>query len=176
MQRTLCLGPRCVYGPNSSSLFRCGKKALKPTVKGNKIVFWCTWLNDECIGAKCQYAYCEARAMDALQHLVDFIKRKKPDEDPVAYLYRLVEETLDPSERVDFYVESSEHFWREGLELVEKGELRQGSEKIWNSVVQLVKAAAEKKGLKHHTHRLVWATVRKIAMWRRGGKSFKSGT
>jgi len=55
--------------------------------------------------------------MDALQHLVDFIKRKKPDEDPVAYLYRLVEETLDPSERVDFYVESSEHFWHEGLEL-----------------------------------------------------------
>jgi len=102
--------------------------------------------------------------MDALQHLVDFVKRRKPDEDPVAYLYRLVEDALDPSERVDFYVESSEHFWREGLELVEKGELRQGSEKIWNSVVQLVKAVAERKGLKHHTHRLVWAAVRKIAM------------
>ena len=44
-------------------MFRCGKKALKPMIRGNKIVFWCTWLNDECIGAKCQYAYCEARAL-----------------------------------------------------------------------------------------------------------------
>lgn len=63
LQRTPCLGPRCALGPNGTSLFRCGKKALKPTIRGNKIVFWCTWLNDECIGAKCQYAYCEARAM-----------------------------------------------------------------------------------------------------------------
>ncbi|MEM0370343.1 MAG: hypothetical protein QXK71_07420 [Pyrobaculum sp.] len=62
-QRINCLGPRCAYGPNSTSLFRCGKKALKPTIRGNKIIFWCTWLNDECIGPRCQYAYCEARAM-----------------------------------------------------------------------------------------------------------------
>lgn len=62
-QRNPCLGPRCALGPNGTSLFRCGKKALKPTIRGNKIVFWCTWLNDECIGARCQYAYCEARAM-----------------------------------------------------------------------------------------------------------------
>ncbi|MFB6491131.1 MAG: hypothetical protein TU35_007835 [Thermoproteus sp. AZ2] len=61
--REPCLGPRCVYGPNGSSLFRCGKKALKPMIRGNKIVFWCTWLNDECIGPRCQYAYCEARAL-----------------------------------------------------------------------------------------------------------------
>lgn len=39
------------------------EKALKPTIRGNKIIFWCTWLNDECIGPRCQYAYCEARAM-----------------------------------------------------------------------------------------------------------------
>ncbi len=63
VQRDVCLGPKCIYGPNGSSLFRCGKKALKPTVRGNKIVFWCTWLNDECIGARCQYAFCDARAM-----------------------------------------------------------------------------------------------------------------
>ena len=62
-QRINCLGPRCAYGPNSTSQFRCGKKALKPTIRGNKIIFWCTWLNDECIGPRCQYAYCEARAM-----------------------------------------------------------------------------------------------------------------
>lgn len=63
MQKNVCLGPKCIYGPNSSSLFRCGKKALKPTVRSAKIVFWCTWLNDECIGAKCQYAFCDARVM-----------------------------------------------------------------------------------------------------------------
>ncbi|MFN3804148.1 MAG: hypothetical protein ACK4SY_03735 [Pyrobaculum sp.] len=62
-QRNLCLGPRCVYGPNGTSLFRCGKKALRPNIRGSKIVFWCTWLNDECIGARCQYAFCDARAM-----------------------------------------------------------------------------------------------------------------
>ncbi|MFN7106266.1 MAG: hypothetical protein ACK4M3_06775 [Pyrobaculum sp.] len=63
VQRNLCLGPRCVYGPNGTSLFRCGKKALRPNVRGSKIVFWCTWLNDECIGARCQYAFCDARVM-----------------------------------------------------------------------------------------------------------------
>jgi hypothetical protein len=58
-----CAGPRCVLGPNSTSLFRCGKRSLKPVVRGSRILFWCAWLNDECIGVKCQFAYCEARSM-----------------------------------------------------------------------------------------------------------------
>jgi len=83
--------------------------------------------------------------------------------DPVAYVTELVLREVDPSDRERLYEESSEYFWTEGLSLVEKGELRQGGEKIWNSVVQLVKAIAESRGWRHDSHRLVWVILRKIA-------------
>jgi len=60
-----CLGGYCNLGEGGRSLFRCGKKALQFRRGGNKLVLWCTYLNDYCIGAKCQFAYCEARAMDS---------------------------------------------------------------------------------------------------------------
>jgi len=46
---------------------------------------------------------------------------------------------------------------------VKSGELRQGGEKVWNSVVQLVKAVAERRGWRHDSHHLVWACLRRIA-------------
>jgi len=38
---------------------------------------------------------------------------------------------------------------------VKSGELKQGGEKVWNFVVQLVKAVAERRGWRHDSHHLV---------------------
>ena len=57
----------------------------------------------------------------SLEYLLGYIWGRVPGEDPVAYLYRLVEGFVDPGERVESYVGVSEHFWREGLELVRRG-------------------------------------------------------
>ncbi|MEL9990851.1 MAG: PaREP1 family protein [Thermoproteus sp.] len=80
-----------------------------------------------------------------------------------ALLLELVAQVLDPPARVEAYLEASEEFWREGLQLVERGDVRQGGEKIWNAVVQMVKAYAESHGLPHDSHRLIWAAVRRLS-------------
>ena len=97
------------------------------------------------------------------QYIIDAIRKKAPGEDPIEYIHRLVEKELDPGDRAEYYLRASEYFWEEGVKLVERGDLRQGGEKIWNSVVQLVKAVAERRGWRHDTHHLVWAAVRNIA-------------
>ncbi|MCD6324411.1 MAG: hypothetical protein J7L55_04820 [Desulfurococcales archaeon] len=52
--------PLCPY-------FRCSKKALvfvNRVVKGHvQKVAMCRWIGDECLGPKCQYAYCELGAL-----------------------------------------------------------------------------------------------------------------
>ncbi|MEM1598549.1 MAG: PaREP1 family protein [Pyrobaculum sp.] len=80
-----------------------------------------------------------------------------------ALLLELVTQLLDPPARVEAYLEASEEFWREGLQLIEKGDVRQGGEKIWNAVVQMVKAYAESHGLPHDSRRPTWAAVRRLS-------------
>lgn len=82
--------------------------------------------------------------------------------DPDAYLLELLSADMDPAERFEAYINASEYFWREGLRLLEV-DVRQASEKLWNSVVQLVKAYAERRGLPHDSHRLIWRAVRELA-------------
>jgi predicted metal-dependent hydrolase len=83
--------------------------------------------------------------------------------DPVAYVVELIAERVaDPSERARLYLKSADYFWREGLAL-EGRDLRQTGEKLWNSIIQLIKAVAETRGLRHDSHRLVWAVVRRVA-------------
>jgi PaREP1/PaREP8 domain containing family protein len=82
--------------------------------------------------------------------------------DPVAYAVEPITERADPSERARLYLEGADYFWREGLAL-EGRDLRHAGEKLWNSIVQLVKAVAETRGLRHDSHRLIWAVVRRIA-------------
>ncbi len=52
--------PLCPY-------FRCSKRALvyvNKVVKGHvQKVAMCRWIGDECLGPKCQYAYCELGAL-----------------------------------------------------------------------------------------------------------------
>ncbi|MEL9991895.1 MAG: PaREP1 family protein [Thermoproteus sp.] len=104
--------------------------------------------------------------MEIPKFLEEVLVKKAGDRDPLAYLLELLEKELDPNDRYEVYVKSSEWFWEEGLELMKRGDLRQAGEKIWNSVVQAVKAVAERRGWRHDSHRLVWAAVRRISQER----------
>jgi len=88
----LCKGPLCNFGPNGSSLFRCLKKALKPQLRGNRVVFWCTYLNDECIGIKCQYASCAANAAAADGTCTYVVKTEEPRRDILDEARKIEEE------------------------------------------------------------------------------------
>lgn len=45
--------------------FRCERRpsALKSMQKGNKRTIWCTWIDEECDGAWCQFSKCMERRM-----------------------------------------------------------------------------------------------------------------
>ncbi|MCD6209264.1 MAG: hypothetical protein DRJ46_03805 [Thermoprotei archaeon] len=44
--------------------FYCLKKALRiRRGRDGRLIAWCEWVNDECIGYKCQYASCTRRAL-----------------------------------------------------------------------------------------------------------------
>jgi len=43
--------------------FYCTKRALTIRRKGNRIIAFCSWIGDECIGYKCQYATCSRHAL-----------------------------------------------------------------------------------------------------------------
>ncbi|TFF83655.1 hypothetical protein EU524_02155 [Candidatus Thorarchaeota archaeon] len=44
--------------------FKCEKPSTYKIIKkGNKKVAWCTWIDEECDGAWCQYAKCTERRM-----------------------------------------------------------------------------------------------------------------
>ncbi|NPB00351.1 MAG: hypothetical protein GXO10_03155 [Crenarchaeota archaeon] len=51
-----CEGPKCPE-------FRCLKRCLKIVRRGKDVQVICTLTNDVCIGAKCQFASCMARAL-----------------------------------------------------------------------------------------------------------------
>lgn len=50
--------PVCPY-----RAFECLKGALIYRRRGNRIVAFCTWIGDECIGYKCQFASCKRHAL-----------------------------------------------------------------------------------------------------------------
>lgn len=62
-------------------LFRCTKKALIIKLVNGKPVPWCTWVNDVCIGYKCQYASCSARYMLPDGRCVAALKTREKEED-----------------------------------------------------------------------------------------------
>ena len=101
--------------------------------------------------------------MELPRFVLEVLERKSGGGDLVAYLVELLGRELDPEDRTGFYVESSDWFWEEGVRLLEKGDYRQAGERIWNSVVQAVKAVAERRGWRHDAHRLIWAALRRIA-------------
>ncbi|MCC6021181.1 MAG: PaREP1 family protein [Thermoproteaceae archaeon] len=83
--------------------------------------------------------------------------------DPLSLLQQRASRLGNPGERVEMYLAAARWFWEEGMRLLERGDARQASEKLWNAVVQSVKAYAESVGAPHDSHRLIWAVVRRLA-------------
>ena len=57
------------------------------------------------------------------------------------------------------YREQAHKFWQQAQEELEKGDLRQASEKGWGAAAQMVKAVAEHQGLEHQAHKHLFAVV-----------------
>jgi hypothetical protein len=58
MVRRLCDDTWCGF-----EYFRCSKKALRVSRRGNSFMTQCTLFGGSCIGYKCQYAFCDAHVM-----------------------------------------------------------------------------------------------------------------
>jgi len=102
--------------------------------------------------------------MEIPNNVVEVLRKASGGEEPITRLIDLVASLIDPpEERVKYYLEASEWFWVKGLEEIERGDYRQGGEKVWNAVVQLVKAVAEKRGWPHSMHRLIWRAIHSIS-------------
>ena len=70
----LCKGPACPH-------FKCGKNFLRIVRRGTNAVVVCSLTNDQCIGARCQYAICTAHAMDPQGRcLLDLRSTEKEEE------------------------------------------------------------------------------------------------
>ena len=65
----------------SCPLFRCAKRALIIKLVDGKPVAWCTWVNDYCIGYKCQYASCVNRYLLPDGRCLAAIKSSEKSED-----------------------------------------------------------------------------------------------
>ena len=57
------------------------------------------------------------------------------------------------------YREQAHIYFRQAQEELEKGDLRQASEKGWGAASQMVKALAVRKGLRHNGHALLVSVV-----------------
>ena len=60
------------------------------------------------------------------------------------------------------YIEQSQVFLRQAQEELQKGDLRQASEKGWGAAAQMIKAVAENRRWPHGDHRLLLATVGRL--------------
>ena len=57
------------------------------------------------------------------------------------------------------YREQAFTYWQQAQEELEKGDLRQASEKGWGAAAQIVKAVAEHRGIEHKSHRDLFEVV-----------------
>ena len=57
------------------------------------------------------------------------------------------------------YREQAHKFWQQAQDELEKGDLRQASEKGWGAAAQMVKAVAEHQGLEHRAHKDLFTVV-----------------
>lgn len=83
---------------------------------------------------------------------------------PEEYLLEILTKDLDPEERAREYVEASLSLVEQAEKELEKGDLRQASEKIWGACALAIKAhALAKKGLKLESHRDLWLYKNEVA-------------
>ncbi|MCD6457998.1 MAG: PaREP1 family protein [Thermoproteales archaeon] len=79
------------------------------------------------------------------------------------YLLNLLTQNLDPRDRAKEYVEASEELLAEARKELEKGNVRQATEKVWGSADLAVKAYASwKDGKRLTSHKELWEYKRKL--------------
>jgi len=80
------------------------------------------------------------------------------------YIVDLLTKDLDPEERVREYIEAARSLITQAREELERGDLRQASEKIWGACALAIKAhALARKGLRLESHRELWLYKNEVA-------------
>lgn len=80
------------------------------------------------------------------------------------YLLDMLMEGVDPVEGAGKYLEGAEELLEQAREELEKGDLRQASEKIWGACALAVKAhALTRRGVKLESHRDLWMYKNEVA-------------
>jgi len=83
---------------------------------------------------------------------------------PEEYIVDLLTRDLDPKERVREYLEATRSLISQAREELERGDLRQASEKIWDACALAIKAyALARKGLRLESHRELWLYKNEVA-------------
>ncbi len=62
-----------------------------------------------------------------------------------------------------YYSDTGREFLARARTYLAEDDLRQASEKGWGAAAQMVKAAAETRGWRHHVHRDLWRTINRLA-------------
>ena len=65
--------------------------------------------------------------------------------------------------RAEDYAAQSRQLLEEGREALGQRQLVQASEKLWGAAAQMVKAAAERRGWSHSSHRDLFSVVSRLA-------------
>jgi len=71
--------------------------------------------------------------------------------------------SLDPNDRVEFYLRLCEKFLSEAEEFLARGDYVQASEEGWGAAAQIVKALAAKEGRELRSHKDLWSYVNELA-------------
>jgi uncharacterized protein (UPF0332 family) len=92
---------------------------------------------------------------------------------PEEYILEAITRDLDPDERAREYIESASALLEQAEEELQKGDLRQASEKVWGACALAIKAhAAARKGLVPKSHADLWLykdeVANELGEWIRG--------
>ena len=92
---------------------------------------------------------------------------------PKEYILEAITRDLDPDERAREYIESTSALLEQAKEELQKGDLKQASEKVWGACALAIKAhAAARKGLVLKSHADLWLykdeVANELGEWVRG--------
>lgn len=100
------------------------------------------------------------------ERMAERIRRKAEKQGlaPEEYILEAITRDLDPDERAREYIESASALLEQAKEELQKGDLRQASEKVWGACALAIKAhAAARKGLVLKSHADLWLYKDEVA-------------
>jgi len=100
------------------------------------------------------------------ERIAERIRRKAEKQGlaPEEYILEAITRDLDPDERAREYIESASALLEQAKEELQKGDLRQASEKVWGACALAIKAhAAARKGLVLKSHADLWLYKDEVA-------------